>query len=132
VRSGNLAPNHADLGASDLLLALVDVGDLLAKVEPARSVSSCSYGSNLNYMWQDVLGGVGVIDTLDLDQTRLGVGDMSATLVAQVASPVIGTWSAIVVPRALDHYEDVAKISQFRSRACRDVFPETRRVRIAK
>lgn len=31
--SGNLAPDHADLGAADLLLATVDEGDLLAKVE---------------------------------------------------------------------------------------------------
>ncbi len=31
--SGNLAPDHADLGAADLLLATVDEGDLLAEVE---------------------------------------------------------------------------------------------------
>lgn len=31
--SGNLAPDHADLGAADLLLASVDVGDLLASIE---------------------------------------------------------------------------------------------------
>jgi hypothetical protein len=30
---GDLAPDHADLGASDLLLAAVDVGNLLAEVE---------------------------------------------------------------------------------------------------
>jgi len=35
-----------------------------------------------------VLGGSGVIDTLDLDQTRLGVGVAAATLVAQVATPM--------------------------------------------
>ena len=33
VRAGNLAPDHADLGSADLLLAPVDIGDLLAKVE---------------------------------------------------------------------------------------------------
>lgn len=33
MRSGNLAPDHADLGAADLLLATVDEGDLLAEVE---------------------------------------------------------------------------------------------------
>jgi hypothetical protein len=33
VWSGNLAPDHADLGAADLLLASVDVGDLLASIE---------------------------------------------------------------------------------------------------
>lgn len=31
--SGNLAPDHADLGAADLLLASVDIGDLLASIE---------------------------------------------------------------------------------------------------
>jgi hypothetical protein len=33
MRAGDLAPDHADLGAADLLLAPVDIGDLLAKVE---------------------------------------------------------------------------------------------------
>lgn len=63
--SGDLAPDHADLGASDLLLALVDIRDLLAEVE---------------------VGSVGVIDALDLDQARLGVGCVSVALVAQVTT----------------------------------------------
>lgn len=33
VGTGDLAPDHADLGAADLLLGLVDVGNLLAEVE---------------------------------------------------------------------------------------------------
>lgn len=61
MRAGDLAPDDADLGSADLLLTLVDVGDALAEVE---------------------VGGVDVVDTLDLDQTHLGVGDMLATLVA--------------------------------------------------
>jgi hypothetical protein len=65
VRAGDLAPDDADLGALDRPLCAVDVGNTLAKVE---------------------VGGVGVVDTLDLDQTRLGVGDMPATLVAKVAT----------------------------------------------
>jgi len=65
VRAGDLAPDDADLGTADLLLSLVDVGDLLAEVE---------------------VGSVGVINSLDLDQTRLGVGDVTATLVAKVTS----------------------------------------------
>ena len=42
VGSGDLAPDHSDLGAADLLLRLVDVRDLLAKVEAVcvRRVSS--------------------------------------------------------------------------------------------
>ena len=39
VRASDLAPDHADLGAADLLLALVDKGDLLAKVEAVDIVS---------------------------------------------------------------------------------------------
>jgi len=65
VRAGDLAPDHADLGAADLLLSPVHVRDLLSEVEG---------------------GGVGVIDTLDLDQAGLGVAGPSATLVADVAT----------------------------------------------
>lgn len=65
MRPGDLAPDHADLGSADLLLALVDERDLLAEVE----VSS-----------------VGVIDALDLDQARLRVRSVSAALVTQVTS----------------------------------------------
>ena len=36
VSSGDLAPDHSDLGSSDLLLTPVDVGDLLSKVEATR------------------------------------------------------------------------------------------------
>lgn len=43
----DLAPDNADLGATDLLLAAVDESDLLAKVE---------------------VGAVDVVDTLDLDE----------------------------------------------------------------
>lgn len=37
VRAGNLAPDDAELGAANLLLGLVDVGDLLAEVEAVSS-----------------------------------------------------------------------------------------------
>lgn len=33
--AGDLAPDHSDLGTADLLLSLVDVGDLLAEIEAA-------------------------------------------------------------------------------------------------
>lgn len=42
MRAGDLAPDHADLGAADLLGATVDVGDLLAEVEAAGYVSGRS------------------------------------------------------------------------------------------
>lgn len=79
VRPGDLAPDHADLGSSDLLLALVDICDLLAKVEASITVRIFI---NMWLSWLNVLGGVGVVNTLDLDQARLGVGGVSATLVA--------------------------------------------------
>lgn len=65
VGTGDLAPDNADLGAPDLLLAPVDKGDLLAKVE---------------------VGGVGVVDTLDLDQAGTRVSGVTRALVAQVTS----------------------------------------------
>jgi hypothetical protein len=65
VWAGDLAPDHSDLGSTNFLLALVDERNLLAEVE---------------------VGGVLVIDTLDLDQTRLRVGGVSRALVAQVTT----------------------------------------------
>jgi hypothetical protein len=65
VRAGDLAPDHTDLGAADLLLAAVDVGDLLAQVE---------------------VGSLGAVNTLNLDQAGAGGGDVARALVAQVAS----------------------------------------------
>ena len=83
--TGNLAPDHPDLGAADLLLALVDVGNLLAEVEAtfvlARSVLAAFLRS------RNVLGSLSVVDTLDLDQAGAGRLVVSATLVAQVTSP---------------------------------------------
>lgn len=39
VRPGDLAPDHTDLGATDLLLSPVDIGNLLAEVEARTTVS---------------------------------------------------------------------------------------------
>lgn len=47
MRAGDLAPDHPDVGATDLTLGPVDESDLLAKVE---------------------LSSLGVLDTLDLNQ----------------------------------------------------------------
>jgi len=54
VGPGDLAPDYADPGAANLLLAPVDIGDLLAEVE---------------------VGSIFVINTLDLDQAGARVGD---------------------------------------------------------
>jgi hypothetical protein len=67
--AGNLAPHDSDLGAADLLGGAVDEGDLLAAVEG---------------------GGLGVVDTLNLDQAGVGVGVALASLVAEMTSPVQG------------------------------------------
>lgn len=37
--TSDLAPDHADLGAADLLLGTRDIGDLLAEVEAAATVN---------------------------------------------------------------------------------------------
>lgn len=65
MRTGDLAPDDADLGAADLLLATVDESDLLAEVE---------------------VGGVSVVNTLDLDQAGSRAGGVTRALVAQVTS----------------------------------------------
>lgn len=63
--AGDLAPHDSDLGAADLLRGAVDEGDLLSEVEG---------------------GGLGVVDTLNLDQAGVGVGVALASLVAEVTS----------------------------------------------
>lgn len=65
MRPGDLAPDHADLGAADLPRCAVDIGDLLAQVE---------------------VGSVGVINALNLDEAGAGVSDVARALVAQVTS----------------------------------------------
>lgn len=75
VGTGDLAPDDADPGAADLLLGLVDVGDLLAEVE---------------------VRGVRVVDALDLDEAGRGVRDVAGALVGQVASPI--DIQSVVVP----------------------------------
>ena len=91
--TGNLAPDHPDLGAADLLLALVDVGNLLAEVEATANVSSIGIRGRF-LPSRDVLGSLSVIDTLDLDQAGAGRLVVSATLVAQVTSPDVA-WLAL-------------------------------------
>jgi len=61
VRAGDAAPDDADLGATDLLGGLVDVGDTLAEVE---------------------LGLVGLLNTLNLDEGGVALGDALRALVA--------------------------------------------------
>lgn len=67
-------------------MTLVDEGDLLATVEPvewlARDTVCAGYPRGAN-----VLGALGVLDALDLDEARLRVHPVLATLVAQVATP---------------------------------------------
>jgi len=67
VRAGDLAPDHPDVGAADLTLGPVNESDLLAQVEA---------------------GGLGVVNTLNLNQGGVGGEGVLGTLVAQVASPV--------------------------------------------
>lgn len=61
--SGNLTPDNSDLGTSDLLVGSVDVGDSLTNVE-------------LSVLWG--------LDTLDLDQRDVWVGNALRTLVGDV------------------------------------------------
>ncbi|KAF7584943.1 hypothetical protein EJF18_11106 [Clavispora lusitaniae] len=63
VSSGHLTPDNSDLGASDLLGSSVDVSDSLTQVE-------------LSVLW--------VLNTFDLDQRDVWVGDVLRTLVGDV------------------------------------------------
>ena len=67
VRAGDLAPDDTDLGAADLLLATVDVGNALAVVEG---------------------GGLGVVDALDLDERGVGPDRVLRALERDVLAPV--------------------------------------------
>ena len=67
VNASDLAPHDSDLGATDLLRGAVDEGDLLSEVEAA---------------------GLGVVDTLNLDQAGVGVGVALAALIRKVLAPV--------------------------------------------
>lgn len=68
VRAGDLAPDDADLGAADLLLATVDVGNALAVVEG---------------------GSLGVVDALDLDERGVLPQGVLGALERDVLAPVV-------------------------------------------
>jgi hypothetical protein len=80
VRPGDLAPDDTDLGATNLLLATVDVGNALAVVEG---------------------GGLGVVDTLDLDKRGVGPDVVLRALERDVLAPVGQHVSirALLIPR---------------------------------
>lgn len=84
VWSGNLAPNNPDLWSSDLLLCAVDESNLLSEVEANNPSVSNPYGlvSVCN-----VLGRVGVVNALDLDQAGTWGSVALSTGVAQVTTP---------------------------------------------
>lgn len=68
MRAGDLAPDDADLGAADLLLATVDVGNALAVVEG---------------------GSLGVVDALDLDERGVLPQGVLGALERDVLAPVV-------------------------------------------
>lgn len=67
MRPGNLAPDDADLGAADLLLATVDVGNALAVVES---------------------GSLGVVNALDLNERGVLPQGVLGALERDVLAPV--------------------------------------------
>lgn len=73
MRASDLAPDNPNLSAADLLLTLVDVCDALAKVEAFKTLDFFFSYERFVDISRNLLGGLGVIDTLDLDQARLGV-----------------------------------------------------------
>lgn len=83
---GDLAPDDSDLGAADLLRGAVDEGNLLSEVEAVLLISHA--GLKTSKQHSSSPGGLGVLDTLNLDQAGTGVGVALAPLVAEVTSPV--------------------------------------------
>jgi len=83
----HLAPDDPDLGAAHLLLAPIDIRNPLAGIEAVFRVNPRP--SHVVSGSRNVLGSSGVIDALDLDQAGLGVGVVAATLVTQVATPML-------------------------------------------
>ena len=59
VGTSDLAPDHADLGAADLLLSTRDIGDLLTEVEAATTVNitliTCTWIGQETYLALSVL-----------------------------------------------------------------------------
>lgn len=84
MRAGDLAPDHSDLGAANALRSLVDERNLLAEVEAVQSSDTAVVRGRAG---GDLLGSLGVIDTLDLDEAGLRVDGVAATLVGEVATP---------------------------------------------
>lgn len=95
VRAGDLAPDHADLGATDLLGTAVNESDTLAEVEAGFTrladarIARCVF----RISEEDLLGALDIVDTLNLDEGGAGTGNVTRALVAQVTSPV-KHWSA--------------------------------------
>lgn len=84
VRPSNLAPDHPDVGTPDLTLCPVDKSNLLAQVEAIHRLAICPLRkSPPRYS----LGGVSVVNTVDLDQTCVRVDLVLRALVAQVTTP---------------------------------------------
>lgn len=104
VRAGDGAPDGPDLRATDVLVGAVDEGDLLATVEARKkkhrlskfvllesflttgSIRSARVGEGI-----DVLGLLGGLDALQLEDAGVGVGVALATDVAHMLAPVAGS-----------------------------------------
>lgn len=64
--------------------------------------------SKIGYHTLDVLGRIGIINALDLNQTRSRVGGVLAALVAQVATPI--RFPTVSLPSILDLSEATIEI----------------------
>ncbi len=84
--TGNLAPDHTDLGSTNLLLSPVNVRNLLAKVEAVSAPVSVISHSPCYWAKTHLAALVSSTPSI-LIKLVLGVGGPSATLVAEVATP---------------------------------------------
>jgi hypothetical protein len=81
---GDLSPDDSDLGSSNLLRCAVNESNLLSEVEAGIMVSI----STPSDYFSNVLCGLGIRYTFDLDQACAWGSVALSTLVAQVATPI--------------------------------------------
>jgi len=87
----NLSPDDSDLGSSNLLRRTIDKSNLLSEVEAGIHVSISTSSIHLS----NVLCGLGIRYTFNLDQACAWGSVALATLVAQMATPIVTTLARI-------------------------------------
>jgi len=100
--SGNLAPDNSDFAALSFPRASVDECDTLAKIESVGCVNPVLFSRFqvllFGYlMTERIPGGLGILDTFDLEEGSVRVCVALAALIAKVLAPVSGNHVSLCV-----------------------------------